>query len=264
MKLIGQWIVLLLFAQLIITPVISGILSPDLPDEGLVEKDNNHFVDKDVNYRYFDGRVTDKDDQGRILKIKVENDNSKFFRAGDVVYFRVNRKYSNLQCKAFVRQVEPFYFTILVQDFSNCWNGDDYFRRGTVLNFESSDLATRVHEASKYRELLLVRKDDFLKQLNEINNFIWGFDQHKVKEAALYDKRINQMQIEKRKALDNLILKKNESLTLQNELMRKLDSIDESLSYYKIERQELLMDRWNHAHNQALPVGRRPQPLKKP
>jgi hypothetical protein len=260
MKLIGQWIVLFLITHL----ASAGVLSPNHPDKGLVSRDTNHFIDENINYKLFDGRVTDKDDKGRILKIKVENNNSKFFRAGDVVYFKINRRYAVNQCKAFVRQVEPFYFTILVQDFSNCWDENNYFRRGTVLNFESEDLARRVEEASKYRSLLLVRKDDFLKQLNGINNFVWGFDQHKVKKAAKYDKRINEMQIEKRKALDNLILKKQENLVLQNELMRKLDSIDESLHYYKIERQELLLDRWDHAHNRALPVGRRPQILKKP
>jgi uncharacterized protein YllA (UPF0747 family) len=82
--------------------------------------------------------------------------------------------------------------------------------------------------------MLLVRKEDFMKQLNEINNFIWGFDQEKVKSIADFDDRINKLQLEKRRALDNLILKKQESLVLQNELMRKLNSLDESLKYYKV------------------------------
>src|SRR5690606_8204199 len=124
--------------------------------------------------------------------------------------------------------------------------------------FRAPILAQRVFEASKYREMLLVRKEDFMKQLNDINNFIWGFDQEKVKSIADFDAQINKLQLEKRRALDNLILKKQESLVLQNELMRKLNSLDESLKYYKVERQELFSDRWNLDHHLTHPVGQRP------
>lgn len=236
---------------------------PNLPGDGVLAPDNRAAIDPNVDYERFSGRVSDKDDSERIFKVHVENNNTKFFRAGDPVLFKVNLKPNKEYCKGFVRNVEDFHFTIYVESLAPCYSADDYFRRGTVLNFYSKQLALRVFEASKYREQLIVRKDDFLKQLNDINHFIWTFDQQKVKTAADYDQRINQLQREKRKALDDLITLKQERLVLQNELMKKLNELDESLLFYRVERQELMTDRWQLDHDQGLPVGQRPQDMKK-
>ena len=139
-----------------------------------------------------------------------------------------------------------------------------YFPRGMQLNFESKIMAQRVFEASKYREILLLRKEGFLSQLSKINSFLWAFDQQKIKTAAEYDEQINQLQREKRLALDNLIQRKEESLVLQGELQKKLDSLDESLDHYRIERREYISDRWDMDHDQALPFSQRPLKTKKP
>ncbi len=260
MKLVGH----LLFVILLALPLLAWgtIAEPDLPNDGVVSADMNHAMDTHINYAEFTGRVSDKDDAGRIFKVHVENNNSKFFRAGDSLYFRVQGKEDDQRCKGFVRNVEDNYFSMHVENLSPCWK-EGYFRRGTVLNFDSKVLEGRVFEAMKYRELLIIRKDDFLKQLNGINNFLWTFDQQKVKVAANYDEQILEMQRAKQKALDDLIQQKQEQLTLQTELMRRLTEMDASLKYYQVERRELLTDRWNLDHDQALPVGQRPQDLKK-
>ncbi len=236
---------------------------PNLPPEGVLGPDNRSSIDPNVDYEHFSGRVSDKDDSSRIFKVQVENNNTKFFRAGDEVRFKVNLNENKDYCLGFVRNVEDFYFTIYVESMAPCFSSDQYFKRGTVLNFYSKKLALRVYEASKFREQLIVRKEDFLKQLNDINHFIWTFDQQKVKTAADFDERINQLQREKRKALDDLITLKQERLVLQNELMKKLNELDESLLFYRVERQELMTDRWNLDHDEGLPFGHRPQVLKK-
>jgi hypothetical protein len=45
--------------------------------------------------------------------------------------------------------------------------------------------------------------------------------------------------------------------------MVKLNELDESLIHYRVERQELMTDRWNLDHDSGLPVGQRPQDVKK-
>lgn len=235
---------------------------PNLPSEGVVGPDNRGVIDPNVDYERFTGRVTDKDDNSRVFKINVENNNTKFFRSGDPVLFKLNLKENRDYCKAFVRNVEEFHFTIYVESLAPCFSTTEYFRRGTVLNFYSKTLALRVFEASRYRDQLIVRKEDFLKQLNDINNFIWNFDQIKVKRAAEYDEEINRLIREKRKALDDMITLKQEKLVLQNELMKKLNELDESLLFYRVERQELITDRWEADHDMGLPFGQRPQKLR--
>jgi hypothetical protein len=238
------------------------VLTPHYPNEGVLGPDNGGKINPDIDYERFSGRVTDKDDASRIFKVKVENNNSKFFRAGDLVLFKVNLKDDRDYCKAFVRNVEDFHFTMYVESLAPCYSTEQYFLRGTVLNFYSKVLGVRVFEATKYREQLVVRKEDFLKQLNDINHFLWTFDQQKVKTAANYDEEINRLMREKRKALDDMIALKQERLNLQNELMLKLNELDESLKYYRVERQELMTDRWNSDHDSGLPFGQRPQPIQ--
>ena len=238
------------------------VVVPNLPNEGVLAPDNRNVIDPKVDYERFSGRVSDKDDNSRVFKVQVENNNTKFFRAGDQVQFKVNLKDNRDFCKGFVRNVEDFHFTIYVESLAPCYSTSEYFRRGTVLNFYSKVLGMRVFEASKYREQLVVRKDDFLKQLNDINHFLWTFDQQKVKTAANYDEQINRLQREKRKALDDMITLKQERLVLQNELMKKLNELDENLLFYRVERQELMTDRWETDHDQGLPVGHRPQDIR--
>lgn len=252
------------FLFLLVTPLWAVVISDPLPLEGVLSRDSNHQMDPSIDYERFSGRVSDKDDSSRVFKVKVENNNSKFFRAGDKVQFKVNQQERRPYCTGFVRSVEDFYFSIYVESLGPCYSTSDYFRRGTVLNFYAPVLAQRVLEASQYRNQLIVRKEDFLSQLNGINHFLWSYDQQKVKTAAQYDEEINRLQREKRKALDDMITLKQEKLILQNELMRKLTELDESLKYYRVERQELLSDRWNLDHDTGLPFGQRPQPEKWP
>jgi hypothetical protein len=44
--------------------------------------------------------------------------------------------------------------------------------------------------------------------------------------------------------------------------MKKLTGLDESLKFYRIERQELMSDRWNMDHDAGLPFDQRPQDVK--
>jgi len=231
----------------------------DLPVSGVVSEDKNDLIDPKIDYEKFSGRVTDKDDQTRIFKVKTENNNVKFFRSGDLVEFKLNTHEGRDFCQGFVRAVEDFYFSIYVDSLSPCFSSQDYFKRGTVLQLQSKILAERVFDASKYRGQLFNKKADFLKQLNQINHFVWTFEQQKVKTAARYDEEISRLQKEKRKALDDLVSEKMEKLVLQNELMKKLNELDESLKFYRIERQELMTDRWNSDHDSGLPFGERPQ-----
>lgn len=247
---------------LLINTSHARVIGPHLPDQGVVSRDTRGQIDPEIDYERFSGRVSDKGEDSHILKIQVENNNTKFFRSGDEVFFKVNLKDNRNFCRGYVRNVEDFYFTMHVESLTPCYSKMDYFRRGTVLNFFSKTLALRVFEASQYRDQLILRKEDFLKQLNDINHFLWTFDQQKVKTAADYDEQINRLQREKRKALDDMILLKQERLVLQNELMNKLNELDESLNFYRVERQELITDRWYSDHDQALPFGRRPQKVR--
>lgn len=219
------------------------------------------FYDETIDYANFSGRVTDRDDTANVFKISTENSNAKFFRIGDPLTFRVSNFEKREPCKANVRNVEDGYFVVFVSDISPCFD-QEYFRRGNVLLFNAPVLAQRVKDASLYRVVLLRRKRDFFKQLNDINHFVWTYDQQKVLVASEYDQQIIELNKKKQEALDSLITKKEDQLRLQRELMRRLDTLDSDLEHYRIGNEELHVDRWHLDHDLGHPVDHRPQELK--
>jgi hypothetical protein len=254
---------ILLISVICLNTAFANLGLPNLNNAGSVDPENNNIMNPKVDYQNFSGRVSDKDETGRVLKVKVENNNVKFFKAGDEVSFKINTRSSQLSCRANVRSVEDFHFVIYVKNFSNCYSLDKYFPRGMILNFNSPILAQRVFEASKYREILLLKKDGFLSQLSQINNFLWGYEQEKVRVAAKYDEKINELRRQKRLAVDNVLKIKQEKILLQAKLQSNLNTLDGSLEFYRVERQEYMSDRWNMDHDTTAPVSQRPQKLKR-
>ena len=227
----------------------------------LVKEQSDSFLDPNRNYRFFTGRVTDRDKGTNILKISSEDQNTKFFRAGDKVKFRLARGGKGY-CESYIRSVEEGYFVLYIKEIFPCFGEEKYFRRGTLLIFDSASLAKRVKDASRHRVTLLKRKQDFYNQLNGVNHFLWSFDQQKVLVAAEFDKKLLQLRKSKEDALELLQSKRKDQLRLQKELVFRLDRLDHDLDFYRIDNTELLIDRWHLDHDLGLPVGRRPQKHK--
>lgn len=231
-------------------------------DRDPLGRERDSWYDPDFNYSSFPARVTDRDKSGNVLKVWSESGNVRFFRAGDQVSFQIPSKRKDNECEGYVRSVERHYFVMYVKDFYPCWGKGEYFRRGTILDLHSVDLAKRVREASLYRYVLIKRRKDFLRQLNEINHFVWSYDQQKVKLASEYDKRISDIEKKKQRSLSNLLNKKRDQILLQKELAGKLDELDQDIGFYRIEKNELLVDRWHSDLDLGQPVKNRPQALK--
>lgn len=225
-------------------------------------EDEDSFYDKDFDYSSFSARVTDRDKTSNIIKISSENRNIKFFRAGDEVLFNIASMKDRDKCEGHVRSVEDKYFVIFVKDLIPCWGKSEYFRRGTVLVVKSFRLAERVREASIYRGILLKRKKSFFRQLNNVNHFVWSYNQQKVKVAADYDREIARIRKKKQRALEELQLNKKDQIVLQKELIHRLDGVDEDLDFYRIEKDELMIDRWHLDQDLGVPVGKRPAKVK--
>lgn len=224
--------------------------------------DADSFYDQNFDYSTFSGRVTDRDKTASVVKISSENKNVKFFRAGDLVEFKVQATPETDYCEGFVRSIEDHYFVLYVKDLIPCYSKDDYFRRGTVLVMRSDRLAQRVRESSVYRASLLNKKKDFMEQLNGINGDIWNFEEQKIQVAADYDRKIAEMEKAKTKALDELLTRRNDQIKLQRELAFRLDNIDKELVFYRVEKEELLIDRWHMDKDLGYPVYDRPEEIR--
>jgi hypothetical protein len=165
-------------------------------------------------------------------------------------------------CQGNIKNVESDFFIMVAKDLDSCWEDMEYFRRGTALIFKSPVLQKRVETMSHYRLSLLRRKEDFLKQLNEINDFLWTYDQKKVLTAADYDKKISEIEKEKSKAIDYLQNEREDKVKLRKELAKRIQNLNNDLEYYRISNDEFQEDRWHLDLDMGLPVKSRPQKVK--
>ena len=219
------------------------------------------FYDLNVDYGYFKGRMTDKDKSKKLLKITSENKNIRFFQAGDEVSFHLLHQ-RHKKCKGYVRQREKDYFIIYVKDLGFCESKDIVLRRGGILHFETPILRSRVRDASIHRRILINRRQHFLRQLNEVNHFLWSYEQQKVATAIEYDEKILALRHARRKGLDKILYKKRDNIKLKNELIKRLDKLDEDIEFYRIDVKKEF-NRWRMDRDMGLPVSRHPPLLKK-
>lgn len=220
------------------------------------------FYDQTFDYSRFSGRVTDRDAAGSIIKVSSETKNVRFFHAGDQVEFKIQAQKSKEYCQGYVRSIEENYFVMFVKDIGPCYNNIDYFRRGTALNMHSIRLSERVKEASIYRSSLINKKKDYMEQLNRINQNIWTFEERKIQLAADYDRKVLEIEKDKQKAVGELLDKKNDDIRLQKELIARLDNIDHEFDFYRIDREQLLFDRWHLDHDLGPPVYDKPEEVR--
>lgn len=263
MKLFSIFLFLILLEVSIFTKSNALASNTNAPkNKEVLSIDADSLYDGTYDYAKFSGRVTDRDNTTSIVKVSSENRNIKFFRAGDLVEFKIQNNLDADYCQGFVRSIEENYFVIFIKDLSPCFPKEEYFRRGTALIFQSVKLAERVREASVYRASLITKKKDFLGQLNNINQNIWNFEEKKIQIAAEFDKRIAELEKEKIKALDQALSSKTDEIKLQRELGYRLDNIDKELRFYRIERGEPLFDRWHLDQDLGYPVYQKPEEIR--
>lgn len=219
------------------------------------------FYDPNMNYSKFSGRVTDRDKTNHILKVYSENGNVKLFKAGDEVFFNIASKQNESQCRGYIRKADGQYFIMYMVSVYSCWD-DDLLRIGSALTFESEMLAKRVKDASVQRVILMDRRAAFLNQLNDVNHFLWSFDQQKALIALDFNKKILALERAKERAQESFMEKKRDQIGLQQMLAKKLDEIDRELEEYRIEKKEFYYDRWHLDQKLGLPVDNRPSKEK--
>ena len=94
--------------------------------------------------------------------------------------------------------------------------------------------------------------------MKNINHFLWTWSQQKMQIAAVYDKKIVEIQNHKQISMSQHLEKKKEQIIVQKELTSQLVKLEEDLKFYRIDRQEIFDDRWHLDQELGLPFANRP------
>jgi len=230
--------------------------SPNLADHGVMAADFDGFLDPNFDYSFTYGRISDIEQKNLIVKIQVENDVTRFFKPGDFVQLSV-RKLSKEDCQSQVVSAEKGYFTVKLDSLTPCWKEQTYFRRGLVLEIHSTVLHLRVQQASAYRRDLLQKRDAYLKELAGVNNFFWQLANNRDKLGADYDAKIEKLKNDKTAALQKFDQDQVDKVKVQGELMSELNNLDDLLKFYRIDRREILKDRFQSDYDTSAPADQR-------
>ncbi len=228
-------------------------LEPNLPSEGVM-RGNSPFLDPTVDYSVFSGRVSDKSKDLVLLKIQVENTNSKFFEKGDQLSFYINEQSPSRVCQAEIEATEPFYFTIKNFELSDCWDTEKMFRRGTILHFHSPILTQRVQKAAQMRQQLIEQRQGLMKDLKSQGVNLVSLEEYKEQTYQEYERKIQELRKkQKQLPLEHYQQQKNETMA-QLKLRQRLAEIDEALDHYRIDPTEVIKDRFLMDHDSSAPV----------
>ncbi len=176
------------------------------------------------------GKLSDKDADDKTMKIYSESSDVKFLKKGDLIKLRVAESSLEDSCTLRLTIVEDHYLTGEIQKDACRLKYSPL--RGTNLVFESDAWAKRMEEASYQKKTLISQKSNYLFQLNELNNFIYNFNDEKKKVESLYDQKINDLIKEKAQALKELSKKKDQSFSEQAKLQKELDQLDFQITHF--------------------------------
>lgn len=213
-------------------------------------------------YSVFYARLTDRNESSEILKFNTENPNVKLFQAGDQVKIFIASRLEGPSCIGYVRDIEDQYMVVALKNVKQCWDEFGGLRRGAMVKIESQMLSKRIVDAGIFRDVLIKRKNDYLGQLKEVNKFLLNFKQYKLEEIAKIEKEIISLEEKKLIKVSALMAKRKDFIHLQRELNFRLDKLDEDIENYRLERVELLRDRWAKDQDFGRPYSNRPQEIK--
>lgn len=253
---------LALYLLLFLSISVLAVETRNTLKKSILKIDPDSFYDPTFDYSRFSGRVTDRDATGSIIKVSSESKNVRFFHAGDFIEFKIQAQPKSDFCQGYVRSIEENFFVMFVKDIEPCFSNEEYFRRGTAMVMHSEKLAQRIKDASVYRASLMLKKKDYMNQLNNLNQSIWTFEEKKIQVAADYDRKIVEIEKDKMRAIGELLAKKNDEMRLQKELISRLDGVDREFDFYRVEKEELMFDRWHLDHDLGPPVYEKPEEVR--
>lgn len=191
----------------------------------------------------FTGRISRLNAEAKLARIRTDFGNIKFLNRRDRVEFW-NASHPQNRCPAFVEGRTNDYLLLRIPDFENCIRRV-HFATGAFLNFESADLEKTIHVARELVEILLKKqlamKAKKTRHQRELDNYVEKVDAVNKRYEILRQK----LEIEWQKELASLEEDKAHSYTEFKDSEARLNEIESKLESYRIEDQNLKLDRWS-------------------
>lgn len=198
---------------------------------------------EEENARFFSGRISKTNTVARLLRIRTDFANIKFLNRRDRIDFW-NESYPAFRCRGFVEGRTNDYLLIKIPDFEQCLRSV-HFTTGSYLHFESADLNQSVDLA---KEVVTILQKKRLAITAKKSRHQLDLDSH-VDRVDVVNKRYEilrqKLEIEWQKELASLEEDKSRTYAEFKNAEARLNEIDTKLEAYRIEDNNLKLDRWS-------------------
>lgn len=204
------------------------------------------FASKDTSHLdllgEFSGRISHINEPAALLRIKVDFTNLKYLNTRDRVEFW-DQTYPAQRCTSFVVGKSNDYLLLKVPNYEFC-ERFMFMALGTYLHFYSRDLVNNLKMGTEVMDILLKRRlalegqvaretrqvDIHIEKVNAVNG---RFEVLRQKLLAEWQKELSDLEEDKTVNLRNL-----------ENARAKLNEVDKKLEIYRIEDENLKVDRW--------------------
>lgn len=197
----------------------------------------------DENGNQFSGRISRLNPKARLARIRTDFVNIKFLNRKDRVDFW-NETYPDKRCPALVEGRTNDYLLLKIPMYDECVK-KVHFTTGTYLHFESLDLKESVNIAKELLEVLQKKRlaVNAKKQRlqRELSTHIEKVDTVNKRYEILRQK----LEIEWQKELAALEEDKSHYFSEYKDAEARLNEIDTKLEAYRVEDNNLKLDRWS-------------------
>jgi hypothetical protein len=193
--------------------------------------------------RFFSGRISRTNTEARLIRVRTDFANIKFLNRSDRIEFW-NESYPASRCRGFVEGRTNDYLLVRIPDMGGCIR-TVHFATGSYLHFESPDLN---HSVDLAKDVVAILQKKRLAIQAKKNRHQRDLDGH-VDKVDTVNKRYEilrqKLEIEWQKELAALEEDKARTYAEFKNSEARLNEIDTKLEAYRIEDNNLKIDRWS-------------------
>lgn len=200
------------------------------------------FGKKEDEIAVFSGRVSRINFKADLMRLKIDFGNVKYLNSKDKVEFWDERD-SGKRCKGYVVGKSNDYLLFKVPSINFC-KTKVFLSVGAYLKFFSVDLLNNIKMGKSLIDILLKKRlalsGKLRREQKELDSFIEKVNGVNARYQILRDK----LEAEWRDQIGSLEEDKTTSLRNYKDLERRIEDLDKKLERYRIEDENLKLDRW--------------------
>lgn len=197
----------------------------------------------DENGSHFTGRLSRVNKDARLVRVRTEFPNIKFLNRKDRLEFW-DESFPRSRCQAVVEGRTNDYLLIKIPDYDRCIRSMN-FTTGSYLHFDSKDLKQTLVIARELVEILLKKRLAMRAKKERHERDLATYVDRVDVVNKRYEVLRQKLEIEWQKELAAMEEDKSVTFAEYKNAEARLNEIDTKLEAYRVEDNNLKLDRWS-------------------